>query len=127
LVFLWGESIKRFVMHLLQNPQFRSSIVRAGYLYNVYVPILGENLRLHVADLKTEESTEFRQDISSLSQFIKKKTCVYWNLKLKLSPFGDSLQSCYFKAVCVYICLIFIEIRKSGEEAKTNEKWEKNH
>jgi hypothetical protein len=65
-------------MLLLQNPPFRSSTVRADCLFNVYVHILGENLRLHVADLKTEESTEFRQDISFLSQFIKKKTCTMY-------------------------------------------------
>jgi hypothetical protein len=64
-------------MHLLQNPPFRSSTVRAGCVYNVYVHILGENLRLHVADLKTEESTEFRQDISIPSQCIKKNTCTW--------------------------------------------------
>ncbi len=49
---------------------------------DIAVHILGKNLRLHVADLKTEESTEFRQDISIPSQFIKKKTCAMYK-KLK--------------------------------------------
>jgi hypothetical protein len=59
-------------MQLLKNQPFRRSTTCAGCLNNVYVHILGENLRLHVADLKTEESTEFRQDISISSRLIKK-------------------------------------------------------
>ncbi len=92
-------------MHMLQNPSFRSSTACAGCLYNVYVHILGENLRLHVADLKTEESTEFRQDISSSSQYIKKNLFSVQKLKIELSPFGNSLQSrdAILSPECIYL------------------------